>query len=298
MMPLTTTGKRSKWQDDLRAQFMTICIAAICRKENMIITATDFMLSSETISSESPAAKISLTGHKNRWVVMFSGDPSINLEVKTEARRKLVGKEEYAKDLISAFQGAFKDRICRKIEDEILSPFGITREQFLKEGRANFGDDEFLRILREIETTGLETDFLVAGFEPTGRPCLLSFFDPGSYYIHDMSSFHAIGNGATLADSSLTTKFNPFGTLSDCIYRVSEAKFLGQKAPGVGKQTFVSVLGSDGKWNGIGPRNMDKIQKLWEEKGQPPVPDEAVGLIKKSFDWNAPASPTTSESST
>jgi hypothetical protein len=288
MRALIKVKKRRKWHD-LYGQFMTLCIAAVCRKENMIITANDFMLSTDTISSETPAAKISLTGHQNRWVVMFAGDPSIYMEVKTDARNRLLGKEEYAKDIIEAFQGAFKDKLCRKIEDELLSPYGMTREQFLDEGRDNFGDEKFLQILNEIEITGLGTDFIVAGFEPTEplRPTILSFSDPGTHYIHDMSNFHSIGNGAELANSIMTLYFNPFSSLTDCIYRVSEAKFLGQRAPGVGQQTFVTVLSSDCKWNGITPRKMDKIQELWEEKGQPPVPDEAKGLIETSFDWSA-----------
>jgi hypothetical protein len=262
--------------------FMTLCIAAIARREKKIITATDFLLSTEIDSADTPAMKVIRTGCNKRWLTMFAGDPSIFIDINTDVLARLSGTEERAMDMAAAFEGAYKDRLKRKIEDETLSIYGLTRKEFLDQGRESFGKEEFLTILHQMADTKLETDFLVAGFDGP-EPCILSISDPGVAYTHDLSSFSAIGCGAPLAEATLTATFDPFATTTDVIYRVSEAKFVGERAPGVGRSTLITVFGLNEEWKGIFPTAMKPIKDLWLQKGVPPVPVEAAGLITSGF---------------
>jgi hypothetical protein len=261
---------------------MTLCIAAVARskdgKENKIITATDFMLSHESDSVESPATKILRIGNRKVWLVMFSGDPSVFLQVVTDASPRLKDTAETANDVVSAFENAFRESLKRKIEGEILSRYGMTRDQFIEKGLSCFGPEEFLRILTDVQCTRLGVDFLLAGFDGP-QPCIVSVGDPGTAYFHDLSNFHAIGSGAPLAQAALVSTCDPFAPLTDVIYRVSEAKFIGERAPGVGQRTLVTVLGMDGQWQGILPPGMEKVSELWKRKGIPRVPREAAKMI-------------------
>ena len=263
---------------------MTLCVAAISRKENKIVTVSDFLLSTDWDSSESPAMKIAKTGFKNRWRVMFAGDPSTFIKVNTKATSLLAGTKESTKDIMAAFQDAFQDTLKSEIEGAKLSRYGMTRKQFLEKGRQNFGKEEFLRILREVQSIGLETEFLVAGFDDNEEPSLVSIDDDsGTPYIRDLSSYHAIGSGAPLAEASLMGTFNTHASVSDIVYRLSEAKFLSERSPFVGESTFVTVFGLKNYWNAILPPEMEKIKKLWKEKGIPPIPVGASKLITENL---------------
>jgi hypothetical protein len=267
---------------EIRGLFMTLCIAAAVRtkdgKGNKIITASDFMLSHDSNSVESPATKIVRIGKRKVWVVMFSGDPSAFLQVVTDASPRLKDTDENADAVVSAFESAFRENIKRKIEGEILSRYGMTRDQFIENGLNCFGQEEFLRILNDVQSATLGTVFLLAGFDGS-QPCIVSVSDPGTAYFHDLTSFQAIGSGAPLAQAALMSTCDPFAPLTDVIYRVSEAKFIGERAPGVGQKTLITVLGMDGQWHGILPPGMEKVSHLWKKKGIPHVPREASKLI-------------------
>jgi len=265
---------------------MTLCIAAISRKDHKIVTVTDFLLSTDTTSLESAAAKVFPATGKRRWLVMYSGDPSTCQMVTTTARDHLKGTDESAHDVLTAFSKGFADELERKIECEILAPYGMTRAEFLKDGRGYLGDTAFNQILYAISNAKLGTDFLVAGFGVTGQPSIFSFSDPGTAYVHNATNIHVIGAGCELANASLITNFDPFDSLTDIIYRLCEAKFIGEAAPSVGQSTLVTVLDKDHKWTGIRPKNAWAIKNLWEKKGKPKVPSQAGQLITKHLDWD------------
>jgi 20S proteasome alpha/beta subunit len=142
------------------------------------------------------------------------------------------------------------------------------------------GDHEFSSILYQIREAQLETDFLVAGFGPDGVPRIFTVGDPGTEYIHDAMAYHAIGCGAPLADAALMASFNPMASLPDIIYRVMEAKFLSEAAPGVGKSTFVNTLDQQGKIQCIYSTEAEKMRKFWENSKRP-APAKAKEAIKK-----------------
>jgi hypothetical protein len=268
-------------------RFMTLCIAAIARKEKQIVTVSDFMLSNEFTSTEASAAKVSRVGKTNRWLHLYSGDPSVCIKIKTAVDHYLSGEsEEMAIDVIRSYERAFREELSHTINGEILSRFGLNREQFLKEGRQMLGEAKFKEIADKISKAGLGTDFLVAGFGASGRPSLISFSDPGISYIHNASSYHAIGCGSIVADALLMNRFSPFDPLTNIIYQLAETKFRCESAvPGVGQSTFITVLDSGGKWTGIRPTKALAIKQLWAEKGQPSIPSEADKVITEAFTW-------------
>lgn len=185
-------------------------------------------------------------------------------------------------DVIKAYEDAYKDELRIKVETEVLSQYGMTRKQFLKEGRESFGDEEFIEILRQMTNTELETDSLVGGFQEDDSPILFSIHHPGANTIHG-SGFHAIGSGATLANASLMTKADLDGSMLDIVYRVLEAKFNGESALGVGKKTAVVVASGAGEWMLIPPNDTGPIRGLWEKIGRPPVSQEARNLISDAL---------------
>lgn len=154
----------------------------------------------------------------------------------------------------------------------------------MKNGRASFGDEEFVRLVYEIGSAKLKTDFLVAGYVKD-HPHLFSFGDPGTKYVHDAVGYHAIGCGAALADAALNHTFKSFLPLVNLIYRLLEAKFLGEAAPGVGKNTLVTILKPTGEWGKFPIPKIHQIKQIWEAEGQSPIPESAAGLIEQFFSF-------------
>jgi hypothetical protein len=68
-------------------------------------------------------------------------------------------------------------------------------------------------------------------------------------------------------------------SLEETIYRVLEAKFVAENAPGVGKTTVLQLLDD----SGVGPIFTDAfispIKSIWERKGRPKLPKNAVKAV-------------------
>lgn len=262
---------------------MTVCIAACVRSEQKIVTVTDLMLSTDYTSVETSAIKIQPISSTGRWISMFSGSPSIDALVLKDVWGALTGSDETAEQMIAAFERAFREQLKRKIEGELLSPYGIDRETFLREGKAYFGDEEFARLLYQINTMTLSTSFLVAGFDPQGTPRIFTISDPGVFEYHDRLGFHAIGSGYVRALGALYSTYDADLSTPDLIYRVCEAKFVAESAPGVGKKTFVVVVKPDGKHEAIFPEGVEEIRRVYEAEGKPPVSSAARAAIASNL---------------
>ena len=100
---------------------------------------------------------------------MFAGSPSVYDRVLRNVYGRLNGREENISNVLGAFEESFRDQLKLKIEGELLSPYGLSREMFFARGRENFGDEEFTRILYQLNSVRLDTNFIVAGFDPEGE---------------------------------------------------------------------------------------------------------------------------------
>jgi hypothetical protein len=261
---------------------MTVCIAAISYKDQCIVTASDFMLSLDWASKDTQTIKLQPLCPSGRWVAMFSGNPTVDAHVIKVASDTIssTGKETSA-DVVKAVEKAFRDELKRKIEGELLSPYGLDRDTFLREGFAGLGEHHFNRLASEIASVRLDTSFLIAGYEPdNGAPKLISAADPGTHEYHNSLGFCAIGAGWAQALGSLYNTYKPDLSRDDLIYRICEAKFLSESALGVGKRTVVLIVAPDGSHKGLYPEFVEPIREIWLRQGRPPVPQDFYTKVK------------------
>ena len=277
MPPILVPTRVNPPRKDHYGRFMTLCVSAITM-EKKIVAVCDFMLSTPITSVETRAEKISRVGHTGKWISMYAGDPSFAKFIASESQADLQDKDEGCINMINTFVSSYQRRIQIQIEHGVLSPYGMNRERFLKEGRAAFGDEEFSRIVYQINAVRLETECLIAGFDSSG-PHLFSVNDPGTTTLHDFECFHAIGCGAPLANAALISSFDPFRPLTDIIYLLLDAKFRSEKAPGVGQRTIAVVLCEDGNLFGINPGKVEAIKELRKAKNRHLIPPEAHDMI-------------------
>lgn len=232
---------------------------------------------------EGRSVKMSTVGHAKKWVTLFAGNPSHSKLVTSMVHTSLSSQREIEQRcglMMNVFAGAFHLVLKTEIEESVLSPYGMDREKFLRDGRAAFGEEEFSRILYRINGVSLDTDLIVAGFDNSGLH-IFSVRDPGTTRLHDAECFHAIGCGASLADAALMSTFNPLLSLTDIIYLLMDAKFRSESTPGVGKDTHVGVLSEDGSMQTIHRHQIEEVRAIWKAKNEPLVPPEVGEIIKK-----------------
>jgi hypothetical protein len=265
---------------------MTLCVAAYSPKYKTFVTVSDLMLSTDYMSAETSSTKIKPLSSTGRWICMFAGSPSIYSNVLKRITGYLNGQEESGQNVRAAAENAFRDELAHKIEGQLLSPFGITRREFLENGKTYFGDEEFTRKLYELNAIRLDTSFIIAGFDddaPHFTPHLFSINDPGVTKDHLSLGFHAIGSGYHRCAAALMGSYDSELSTVDIIYRLCEAKFLGESAMGVGKKTFVDVFATDGIHQGLVPKLVEPIRAIWQNEGLRPVPVKAQNEISRSL---------------
>ena len=260
---------------------MTVCIAAICKSLGRIAVISDRLISSEVASLEG-AIKFSmvrrLEGYES-WIAMFAGYAPRFASLIDRARAHLNGGG-YA-DIVNAFEASYKLELLKRVETEVLLPYGWTRDDFLERGRTGLGDLRFERLCDRIESMTLDIDLLVAGFDEGGYAHMFELNSAGVVTRIDQACFHAIGIGASAALGYLypIAGFGKSEVFENILYRVCVAKFIAENAPGVGSETSVVWMHRDGSIGGMYDQGVNQLRDAWSTSGQPPVPSPVSGIV-------------------
>jgi hypothetical protein len=143
---------------------MTVCIAAISFEDRRIVTASDFMLSTPWMSLDTRTQKFWPLCASGRWVAYYSGNPTVDAHVIDAAYKRLSGGgEKTSEEVVKVVEDAFRDELKRKIEGEVLSPYGLDRDTFLDKGLSHFGDKHFNHLVNQVALITLDTSFLDSG---------------------------------------------------------------------------------------------------------------------------------------
>lgn len=238
-----------------------------------------------------------------RWRAMFSGN---DLGPLTPMMRfvedHLRTKEGDMEEVADAFRNAFHNQSHLLAIDTVLGKYGHTLSTWRREGRTEFGEEEFARINRQIEQIEIGIQFLVFGFSPNGLSHVFTvqqeWTRAGQLQIrtdhHNADGFALIGSGATAALSSLVREALPVTERLNLIYRVCEAKMLAERAPGVGKGTVLSILECRAPEFHVGEKYLmldwNTFRLVWQLEAQPPMPTKAVDILthayKDAVDWD------------
>lgn len=155
----------------------------------------------------------------------------------------------------------------------------------MQQGRANFGDSGFRELCRDIEDVHLKADFLVHGYDPNGYPHIFTVEHPTLTKEYGRIGFWAIGSGQHSALSILFFhKYNARMPFHEAVYHICEAKFMAESALGVGKDTVLGVLRSDGTGCILRGDELKPIRQLWERKGQPRLPKGLHEVVSQNVE--------------
>jgi hypothetical protein len=261
---------------------VTVCIAVTPRFRSEIILVSDQLLSSDDNSVE---GGLKLTALTSTWYVMFAGHAP-RFRPLVETMREDLGDTRNARftleTITAVVERAYHIELTKLIEIEILSPHGVSRDDFIRKGRRWFGEAPYAQILTRIDSVDLGIELLVVGLDAEAQTQLFAVSSRGAAS-RAVLPYHAIGSGAYLALGSLyQLACFPSLDLTETVYRTCAAKFAAEAAPGVGRQTHAMVTDPlMEKWAIVS--NIEELREIWQRVGQPRLPPAAKKLIQRDL---------------
>ncbi len=226
---------------------MTLCIAAKCsyQDENAIIMSSDWRIEDDASGSQTALKQGCLAPG---WWFMYAG-------IQARAVELVISIKDYLKDhplgpgaiSLTIRESLRKHR--EKMADELIhSQIARSYQWLLEEGHSVLPSDYCSQLIRYVADIRLEAQLIVCGFCDNDPVIFLIDETRGAPIAGPIENFAAIGSGSLIALSVLHQREHqstvPFRR---ALYHVYEAKRLGEAAPGVGKQTTVTVLLVGGK---------------------------------------------------
>lgn len=272
---------------------MTVCIAAACEDGEKIVTATDGLLSLGDVTGECLPGKMRWFGD---WQFMYAGTPATFALVMEEISKTHVGDSEALSRL--RIQGtvleAYRAVRSRLASFEVLSPFGISIQEFLASGVEPFGESPHDELIRQISYRGsqLQDQLLVLGWGFSAHSAMIYEIGPSGDSLHEAAGFTAIGSGSQMAHTMLLLLGQArYRTLAETIFNVACAKFFSEKSGDldVGKATTIYVQrkrAAEENYGGlcgdfVSLEDINKLRNLWTEYLRPRIPDEARSDINQ-----------------
>jgi len=281
---------------------MSICIAAIADDGRTIVTVSDRLYSWGNETSGDGRVKTELI-HRS-WGVMLAGDEVRRLEpmIGDAYEHLRTIKAPTLDDVGDALRRGWRDAQRQLIESELLSPYGYDRPDFLARGRHELGDSKFSELVADLAILGnLQCELLVYGFDEQASAQLLALTGKGELLNCSRPGFMAIGSGAhTAIDAMLQTDYKIAIPYQRAIYQTCHAKFMSERALGVGRNTLVVGLTHDGRLATWDTEQVDPIREKWSLETRPTIPIDAEAVVPEAEweDASGPAAPRSPRRST
>jgi hypothetical protein len=282
-----------------RRKAVTVCITAIADDEDAIVSCVDTRVDT-LITSFDP-----LVGHKMSgacgWTVLTAGTFSQVESLVDSFHAELQNTQDHDPPSIErCLESALRVEMPRFGAAKYLTPFGIDMKTFLESAPTTgsklkkFTEERWNELSRLIldYSDQYDAELIVSGWGPTqedssrrGGACIFGVSRDGVLR-HSNVGFHACGSGGTVAHSILSAfGQEPRMTLAETIYHTACAKFMAEKAHGVGEGTLMRVglrlAESKDKWKGyfIQPNEIDQLRELCRNYVEPTIPAEAEDVI-------------------
>jgi hypothetical protein len=263
---------------------MTVCISAICKNgkdKNCVIMASDQMLCMGGYTS-ADRCTIKLDPLYYHWFSQFAANNISAVFPIYESIRKLEVVVTAVTDVAGLCKAAYKSQRLERIEDEILSAYGLTWKDMKTNIRERLSERDFQILTERIRQYDLDVEMLVGGFDDCSLPHIFTIRNPGTVDYYDKLGFWAIGSGQPNALASLfSSHYRTTAPLDECVAHVLSAKFSAESAQGVGKSTFLAIYTSEDELLFLTPKLEEDVKEEWNEL--PRIPKAHLSKIREEL---------------
>lgn len=290
--PLTKHRFQEKWYppvhnkspSPLKSSDMTVCIGAITTETNpgSAFAIADRMLSTD-IDSYEPRPQFN-AGSKifniTPYIVsMFAGDPTLQTEIMNKMTRKIWGnvpddpdienaENQTVEGLANAYVSFYKKYREQRIEDQVLSKYGLTLDSFI--GKQEKLKDSFIESVR-VEINALEVpanEVIFVGLDDKYWPHIYSI-ERDVAVCRDHQGFAVVGAGGYTAVSVFNQhSFSPGVPGIEALYITYLAKKRAEVTPSVGKITDMWLARGNHRFGIVPSATMAFLERLLERKKQ------------------------------
>jgi hypothetical protein len=276
----------------LEVEPVTMCAAAIASVDDHfeLVIATDMKITTGYTSGDMQMIKF--RSIHSRWIIMFAGKISMRHELlQGIARRVDMGREYTGDSMGEICKDAFVEYQRKLSEEKILSPFGMTLDQFIS-SRNSIGDSLYERTWGDISRVRVDIDLLVVGYHGADQPFpyILQVSTPTednpSFVTRCDSGFGAVGTGAYLAESVLYSLGQMVAApLSITVYNLAAAKFTSESASDVGRKTVLGLFKPDGRVLQLSAEFVEGfLRKEWGKHGRPHLRSSILTKLIEGID--------------
>jgi hypothetical protein len=234
-------------------RYMTVCLAAFAEKSKAIVMVSDKAVTYGGRDSLTPmqydtGVKKFVRVGESFWYALIAGDPTFALSVVKGAEDIIDLNPDLPKSvtgMMACFKASYQKRREGMVEDVVLSPRLLTKKLFVARSTELQPLDQefFFGVSLEAKNLKTNSSLLVCGFDKTGIPHIFSVANPGLVSSHDLTGFHAIGVGATMAISRLLLlESEPIDQLGVVIFNGFDAKVNAEVTQGVGYNWDAELL--------------------------------------------------------
>jgi 20S proteasome alpha/beta subunit len=256
---------------------MTVCVGAICQDKAAIVVASDRMVTTSMPPIEFEHTKRKIYDITNNCIALTAGNALIPIEIIPKIRAILTKTSmisqiaQNAKDIYQALR-------AQRAEELFMRPRAISKEIFYSRGASIFPPDLFRAIDHEFSTYNFNFDILLAGIDHEAH--LYGITNPGIANCYDTISFHAIGIGYLHAvQVFIAHDYKVSYTVEEAVNIVYAAKKAAESAPGVGLETDISIITSNGI-NNLGRDVIEELSKIYYEVKKTPADEMKEKSIK------------------
>jgi hypothetical protein len=244
---------------------MTICIAAVADEAGdkpFIIFCTDWLISGALGQAETVLKSRILHG---TWSCLTAANNHSDALAAVALLRKKFRENPKVDEtnVTTLIREAMSQRKHDKADEFIQSRWGISYDDFLKNGKSYLSPDLHSATLEDIAGMKLNVELIIAGFSTDGFPILCQVNEFGIPSLQE--DFALAGEGKFLAAAALRQRgYIATRPLVECIYCAYEAKRFAEGAPTVGAQTLLLVIARDGEYRHVTQPGFEALKADYE----------------------------------
>jgi 20S proteasome alpha/beta subunit len=261
---------------------MTVCIGALCRKNNdecdSVIVASDRMVTlGGFMEFEHDSPKV--TAITPQSMIMVAGDTLRGAKLVDQIKESVTDSDNMNK-IIQAASFAYSNCRDAQIDADIFRPRGLTRADFYANFQQRLLQQLSFNLDAQVSQFNYNVEMLIAGVDSSGAQ-LYTLLNPGTSPIHNNQlGYHAIGSGTIHALQSLIGfKHSNIKNIADTLFYVYASKRRAEVAPGVGEETDIYIISSDGIKK-VSDDDLKKLEEIYISYSHP-LQDQMIEEVKK-----------------
>jgi hypothetical protein len=248
---------------------MTVCVGAICEDGNTAVLASDRMVTSSFPPIEFEHTKRKIFPLTEYTVALTSGNALKPIKIIPKIKTSL-GKNPDVESIAEKAKELYQFLRAEEAEELLFKPRTISKEVFYTRGAGLFPADLFNMIDHEFVRYDYGLELLLVGTDSLGAH-IYSIRNPGIADCFDTLGFHAIGVGYLHAiQVFIAHGYKTSYNIEEAINIVYAAKKAAEVAPGVGKETDISLI-TEGKVIDIDPEIISELSTIYDEARKSPI---------------------------